>query len=128
MTDHARMADELNDLMGSRARVRGGDLASKLRRAPRALPRHMRRDAEEIARAAELSAHPKLARQVDGTRLSASFERIRRHLGTIDPREARKTALLNLAAAISFVFIALATAALFILVHEGVIGPQPLPQ
>ena len=125
MADAVRMAGELSSLMGSKARLRGGDLASKLARARRSLPRAVREEAGEIARAAALSAHPKLRRQIDAERAERAFARVRAHLGAMDPKAARRTAMLNMAAAVSFVFIVLATAALFILVHEGVIGPQP---
>ena len=123
--DPARLAAEISELLASRLRAKGGDLSTRIARARRVLPRSVRAEAGEIARAAELSAHPKLRRQIDPERTARAFERVRAHLSGIDPRQARRTAMLNMAAGASFVFISLATAALFILVQEGVLGPQP---
>ena len=101
----------------------GHALAARLR-APRAVPRRLRHEAEVLARAAEAQEHPKLQARVDRTEVERAYKRLKGRLGAIDPVERRRTRMLNAAAALSFVFIELATAALFLMVERGVLGPQ----
>ena len=101
----------------------GHVLASRLR-ARGAVPRRLRHEAEVLAQAAEAREHPKLQARVDRTEAEWAYKRLKGRLGSIDPAERRRTRMLNAAAAMSFVFIALATAALFLMVERGVLGPQ----
>ncbi len=67
------------------------------------MPRWARRDGAVIVAAMALETHPKLARQIDHTRVERAVANLSRHLGAVDPVQRRKTKILDLIAAIAFV-------------------------
>lgn len=82
----------LADLM----RLRGATLERQVRRAGRRLPRRQRRAAAIIVGAQDWMGHAKLARLLDTAQVNRAFADLHAYLDTLNPQEARKTALLRL--------------------------------
>ena len=89
-----QMAQRIADLMEKRLGVRGADLAAKLRRGARQLPRKLRAEAALLAEAAELSSNPKIALQLDEARLAQAYDALSRHLSPMG-RGARRREMLR---------------------------------
>jgi len=85
---HAALTDKMN--------LRGKSLEAQIRRAGRRLPRHQRRAAAIVLGAQDWMCHPKLARVLDRTTVNTAFADLHAHLDRLDPKEARRTALLRL--------------------------------
>lgn len=111
----------LDRLMEERLRVSGRDLPARLRKAGRMLPRAMRRRARSVIEAQAMLRNPKLARQVDIAGRQKDAERIATYLRTLDPAEARKTAVIRLAASIAFNLLVVAGLVLAVLLWRGLI-------
>ncbi|SMX32049.1 hypothetical protein [Actibacterium lipolyticum] len=114
-----QLADEISELMEERLGVGGHDLAAKIKRAGRLLPRHVRRDAEAVAQAVPMAKNPKLMKQIDLPRLEAAERRVVSHLKTVDRAERRKDAVLGLLGSISFSLIAVFALLVTVLVWQG---------
>lgn len=100
MPDWPDRLAELRAQLAERLGARGPTLRAQLRRAGRRLPRRLRREAELLARAEEMSRHPRLARLVDPRDVARAQRRIGRHLGGIDPALLRRNRRWNAAAAL----------------------------
>jgi len=111
----------LDRLMEERLRVSGRDLPSRLRKAGRMLPRPMRHRTRALIDAQAMLRNPKLARQVDLAGRQKDAERVAAYLQTLNPAEARKTALIRLAAAIAFNLLVVAGLVVAVLVWRGLI-------
>lgn len=85
---HAALTDKMN--------LRGKTLEVQIRRAGRRLPRRQRRAAAIVLGAQDWMNHPKLARVLDRTTVNTAFADLHAHLDRLDPKEARRTALLHL--------------------------------
>ncbi len=83
-----QMVDRVDALMEERLHVRGHDLADKLRRGGRRLPRRVRAAARDLAQAGEMARNPRLLMQVDFGKVSADYDICVRHLTSVD-RKAR---------------------------------------
>lgn len=103
-------ADQLAGLIEERLGIPGRGLETKLRRAGRALPRYIRREAAKIEQAIQLSANPKLMRQVDPTGIEKAFGKCESWLKTIDPKERRKDRILGFLAVNAFNFLVISGA------------------
>ncbi len=79
----------LAQMMEERLDVRGADLAAKVRRAGRLLPRHVRREAAVLLAALPMLEHPHLSRQVEAERLARSVRIIEDYLKGVDPWDRR---------------------------------------
>jgi hypothetical protein len=112
-------ADHIADLIEKRLGVRGRGLESKLRRAGRELPRHVRRDIHKILEAQRLAANPKLMRQVDLSGIEAACRDCERWLETVDPSRRRKDAILGFLGVNAFNLLAISAAFLTYLVWTG---------
>ena len=99
---YQEQADEISALLREKLGVRGRDLETRLRRAGRLLPRHVRRDALLIAQARAMQASPKLARMVDDAAVLRAFRACQDHLGAIDSWERRKTRIIGFLSANAF--------------------------
>ena len=121
MTIEDTPAARLSALMEERLGLRGPDLERQLRKAGRRLPRHIRRDGETVVMAERLAAHPKLARQIDRAALARADDRMTRHLEAIDPKEARRTRLINMAALIAAQILVIAVALVAVLAWRGIV-------
>ena len=86
----------LQQALTDRMHLRGATLERQLRRAGRRLPRRQRRAAAIILGAQDWMAHAKLARVLDTSQVNRAFADLHAYLDTLNPQEARKTALLRL--------------------------------
>lgn len=91
-----QMAGRVAELMEARLRVRGADLAQKLRRGGRFLPRKVRRKAEYLARSAEQAASPQLRMQLDHTRIADAYDTCVRYLKPLGASARRRAILLDI--------------------------------
>ncbi|VVT27396.1 conserved hypothetical protein [Roseovarius sp. EC-HK134] len=86
----------LQQAITDRMRLRGPTLERQLRRAGRRLPRRQRRAGAIVLGAQDWMAHAKLARVLDMGQVDRAFSDLHAYLDTLDPQEARKTAVLRL--------------------------------
>ena len=112
-------AEEIGGLLRQKARLRGRSLETQMARARRALPRRLRRDGARLAQAAQMAGHPKLARQIDLPAVEASYDRLKAHLGGIDPKARRRRAWLDAAALVALVVLVAGAGAVWWLVSTG---------
>ena len=102
-TKVARLRAALSDKM----RLRGSTLEAQFGRAGRRLPKRQRRAAAIVLGAQDWMGHPKLARVLDMRQVNAAFADLHAHLDPLDPKEARRTAILRLLGGIVLNLIAL---------------------
>jgi hypothetical protein len=79
-----QMADRVAELMEQRLRIRGKDLAEKLKKGGNRLPRDVRAAANHLAEAAHMSQNPKLLLQIDEGRVAECYDICVRHMGGSD--------------------------------------------
>jgi len=89
-------ADHLADLIEKKFGVRGKTLEAKLTKAGRLLPKWARKEAHGLIQAQQFAAHPKLAMQMDTSRLDKGLRRCESWLKSIDPAKRRKDRILAL--------------------------------
>lgn len=118
-----QMADEVASLMADRLgglrRGQHADLDTMLRRRGAALPRRLRREAMALRDAAGLAGAPRVARQIDDTRVQKAHAALIRHLkplGKLSRLQGRAT---GVAAAIAFGMLVLGAAVVWVLVWRG---------
>jgi hypothetical protein len=114
-----QMADRVARLMEDRLRIRGRDLAEKLRRGGRLLPRAVRDEAAYLAEAVTMAQHPKIGRMLDEERIAHAYDACLRHLNGIGARERRIAALVGIAASVAFSLLVVALAFVGVLVWRG---------
>ncbi len=112
-------AEALADLIEDRLGVRGRGLEAKLRRAGRAIPRYVRREAQKIVEASRLLAHPRLSRQVDPEGLDSAYRRCETWLMSVDPSERRKNRIIGFLATNAFNLVVIATGLILWAVWTG---------
>ncbi|WP_394179278.1 hypothetical protein [Yoonia maritima] len=110
---------EIRGLLETKLRVRGPSLAAQVRKAGRALPRAVRRDLAFMVQSADLVKNPKLARMVDPQRAERAHRNTVAYLNTVDAREQRITAVINVAASIALAVLVTAAVVLYVLVQRG---------
>ena len=123
ITPHT-LSDQMSDLeqlLQERAGVRGRNLATKLRRARRVLPRYARRAGQRIVSASAMMAHPRLARLVDQSALQQDTKTLRDAVQQIDPKERRKDFWLSLLGSLVMNLLLLAVLVFLVLWWRGVI-------
>ena len=114
-----QMADRVAELLEERLSIRGRDLATKLRRGGRALPRQVRAGAELLADAAEKAKHPKLLGQIDMGAVADAYDACVRHLTGIDPKDRRRDMLAGMVSFVGFGVMFLAIGLGILLVWRG---------
>lgn len=113
--DVKQRADKLAQLIEEKLGTRGHGLETKLKRAGRRLPGYLRRDLDYVVQAMHMEANPRLARQIDWTRIDRAFAAAEHHLGGIDPWERRRGFAISWLAGNAFnilLVVALAVAAM----------------
>ncbi|MDA7426380.1 hypothetical protein [Thalassococcus lentus] len=70
----------LERMLHKRLGLSRGDLATRTARARGLLPKAVKRDLLTVAEAARLSGNPRIAPQIDGTRVDAAYRRAVAHL------------------------------------------------
>lgn len=113
------MAQDLCALLDDKLSLRRGPLRTRLRRAGRRLPARIRAQAQIVAEAEALAAHPKLARRIDHTSVSHAFAEVRAHLRAIDPADRRRGALLGMLGGLAFNLLLLTGLVLALLRWRG---------
>jgi hypothetical protein len=114
-----QMADRVADLIEQRLGIRGKDLATKARKARRALPRKVALAAGELAQLAEQAQNPKLLVQVDQGRVAELYDICVRHLSSLQARSRLLTRLINVAATLAFGLLLLGAGVIAILRMRG---------
>ncbi len=103
-------SEELCALLADKLSLKKGTLAQRIRRAGRRLPARIRDQAQIVAGAEAMSAHPKLALRIDRAEVDRAYTEVRDHLRMIDPSDRRRDALLGALGALAFnilLFVAL---------------------
>ena len=108
-----QMAERVAGLMEVRLGVPGKDVATRLRRGARRLPRKLRKNAALLADAAEMAAHPKLVAQLDEARVAAAYDALTRYLSSLGGKTRRRDMLRDMTT--SAVLSLLAAVGLFII-------------
>jgi hypothetical protein len=84
-----QMADRVAQLLEEKLGITGGDLAARLRKGGRLLPKRVREAAQLLSDSAEKAQSPKLLAQIDMGTVSDAYDACLKHLSTIDPAARR---------------------------------------
>jgi len=96
-----QMAERVAAMMEERLGVSGNDLAAKLRRGKRSLPRKVALAAQALADASENAKNPKLLVQINQADVANSYDVCVRHLATVKPGGRMKGLVINAAATVA---------------------------
>ncbi|MCK0137946.1 hypothetical protein [Aliiroseovarius sp. F47248L] len=113
--------DRLAQLLEQRLDIRGTGFETKLRRAGRLLPRHLRRDGARLVEAMKLSDHPRLGRQVDPKQLEKSADAIERYLLSLDAWDRRRGIAVSFSASVLLNLLILIALVAGILLWRGLL-------
>ena len=117
------MADEVSRLIAARfGGARRGErppLSVMLRRRGGALPRRLRKKAWALAQADQLSAQPKVARQLDLPGLSRAHQALITHLQPLGELSRWQGRAIGFAASVVLGLLVLAAATVWILLQRG---------
>ena len=116
-----QLADRVAVLVEERLRVRGDTLEAKLNRAGRRLPRKVRDAGAVLVQATQMIRNPKLMHLVDDEAVALAYDTCLRHLNTVDPVEARKGLILDIAARIAFAILVVAVLFVAVLYWRGMV-------
>lgn len=116
-----QMADRVAQLLEERLALRGRDLAAKLRRGGRLLPRRVREGAELLATTAEQARNPKLLGQIDMGAVTDAYDACVRHLTTIDPAGRRRETIAGMVGFVGYGILFLIVAVFAVLVWRGLL-------
>ncbi|HEX9859406.1 MAG TPA: hypothetical protein VGA75_13685 [Paracoccaceae bacterium] len=114
-----QMADRVAALMEERLAVRGRDLAEKLRRGGRRLPRGVRAAADTLATAAQMAQNPKLLLRVDEGQVAEAYDLCLKHLGAVNLRGRRIALLIGMARSIAISLLAVVALVVGVLKWRG---------
>ena len=119
------MADEVARLIAARfGGARRGErppLSEMLRRRGGALPRRLRRQAWMLAQADQLSAQPKIARQLDLSALSRAHRALTAHLQPLGELSRWQGRAIGFAASVALGLLVLAAGVVWILLRRGIL-------
>lgn len=119
--DFEAIAAALLVSMREKLGVRANTLQDALTPAKRLLPRRVFKSYDFLQKAEPFLAHPKLARTVDVSALSAATKDLRAYLDGIDLADQRKGWWLSLAGSLVFNLLALSVLVIIVLVWRGII-------
>ncbi len=117
----SQMAQDLCALLDEKLSLRRGPLQTRLNRAGRRLPARIRAQAQLVAEAETMAAHPKLALRVDRDRVARAHAEVCAHLRRIDPADRRRGAILGMLGGLAFNLLLLAGLALAFLRWRGIL-------
>lgn len=112
--------DELEQLLRAKLGLRGSNLAARLAKAGRRLPKRIHQAGSVITQTQISATHPKLARLQDQKVIDTAFDKITSHLETIDPKNRRKGLILGIVGGLVFNLILLVLAIVVFLRWQGV--------
>ncbi|MGB3244615.1 MAG: hypothetical protein WBB25_08780 [Sulfitobacter sp.] len=96
-----KRSQSLQQMMQRKLGVKSRSLPQALRRAGRRLPRKLRREGAFLLEAQQLAGNPKLARQINPSRIDHAFDALTAYLDGVSAADLRKGWWLNLAGAIA---------------------------
>ncbi|KIN61995.1 hypothetical protein Z946_851 [Sulfitobacter noctilucicola] len=111
--DITRKVEAVKALLHAKFGIKQRPLSRMILKAGRRLPRRVQKQAQVLVEAERFGAHPKLARQMDGARVSQAYNVCVTYLDGIDVADRRKGRILGIAGAI--VFNLLVVVAVFVL-------------
>ena len=91
-----QMVERVSQLLEEKHGLGGRDLAAKLRRGRRLLPRKLRAAADRLAAADEKAKNPKLRGQIDMGQVAEDYDACVRHLAAIDTVARRRGTLMGM--------------------------------
>ena len=91
-----QMAERVAQLLEEKHGIGGRDLAAKLRRGRRVLPRKLRDAADRLVVADEKAKNPKLRGQIDMGQVATDYDACVRHLTAIDTSARRRGTLMGM--------------------------------
>jgi hypothetical protein len=106
-------------LLREKLGVRGKTLSKALGKARRRLPRRVHRQAQVLARAEPLAAHPRLRLTLDQSALRQAASEVESHLGRIDVADRRKGWFLGMLGGLVFNLILAFTLLILFLRWQG---------
>lgn len=116
-TTFARLRTGFAERLG----LRGRDLGAVVARAGRRVPRRLRATAAVLVEAERMAGNPRLARLVDGARVAVAAREMEDWLATQDPRERRRTALIQSAALGAFYLLVTVGLVITVMVWRGIV-------
>ena len=114
-----QMADRVAQLLEEKLGISGGDLAARLRKGGRLLPKRVREAAQLLSDSAEKAKNPKLLAQVDMGAVSAAYDACPKHLSTIDPAARRGDTLSGMVRIVGGGILLLTLGIIAVLVWRG---------
>ena len=120
-TTFMNMTARVEALLQAKIGVRGPDLATKLRRAGRRLPRRVRRAGLALAETEARCRHPKHAHEIDDSAVSAAYDTMVDFLDGYDPAAARNRRIIGVLSAMAVNLVLVAGALLVWAVWRGLI-------
>jgi hypothetical protein len=114
-----QMADRVAGLMEDRLRIRGAGLSDKLARGGRSLPRRVRKAAEVLAEAAQMSQNPRLLLQINHEHVAEAYDTCLRYLAPLGAGARRVAMLTGIVAQVGFGLVVMAAALLLVLKVRG---------
>ena len=97
-SESAALKSQLRHVHG----LRGRNLGQAVQRGKRKLPRHVRKDGQQVAEALGKLGNPKLERTVDMKQVRAAQSRVKAQLSTVDVADTRRGFRLGMAGTIAF--------------------------
>jgi len=91
-----QMVERVSQLLEEKHGLGGRDLAAKLRRGRRLLPRKLRDAADRLVQADEKARNPKLRGQIDLGQVAQDYDACVRHLSAIDTVARRRGTLMGM--------------------------------
>lgn len=114
-----QMAERVSALLTERLQIKGRDLADKLKRGGRRLPRKVRVAAQDVALASEHSYNPKLLLQINEEKVAENYDICIKHLNGQNKGHKLRGVLLGMSASVLFSLVAVVALVLGVLVWRG---------
>ena len=114
-----QMADRVAGLMEQKLRVGGKDLATKVRKAGRRLPKQVRIAAEALVQATEMARSARLMHQIDEELVAEAYDICLQHLGAVDRADRRTGVMVGIAASVMFSLLAVVVLVLVVMRWRG---------
>lgn len=124
MQIYQEMSDDLARLIALRLKLGAAPLPVLLRRLGRRAPRVVRRDLAQVAAAADLGRHPKLAARIDAAAVQAAHDRAARWLRAFDWEARQAQARRRLRAGLACKLLLVLVIGITLLAWSGAIGPE----
>ncbi|WP_050526660.1 hypothetical protein [Pseudorhodobacter aquimaris] len=114
-----QLAERISVLLTDRMHIKGQDLADKLDRAGRRLPRRERMAARALAEAAHQAQNPKLLLQIDEESVAANYDICVRYLNALNRGYRLRGVLMGVSTSILFSLLIVMAVLLAVLMWRG---------